>query len=443
MRKAGRRHGPGLVVMPPVPEPGASAPSGLPARRKSENERSRRRSLLSVLPVLFLLAFGTPARTAPFEDDSPVSSALTAVYRAWRGSVVQVIAYRMTGPLVGNAEGGMTPLEPPRATLWATGVVMDNEGQILTCAESAQPGDSLEIRLPDGTRVGARFLAQDVGLGLSLVRAQDASRLVPARRSVVTEPRGGEWMLVVSFPVGADRPDLRLGCLAEPVASAGNEARHLRVELADCHGACGGAVVDARGRFRGMLVDLRAEREEDLVAGRTPAALDPLECTWVRAITEAEVTRAFDRLQERSRSPVGFLGVRAERLDASRAGDGASAAQATAPLQVVWVLPGSPAAAAGIRAGDEILAVNDQPVRDADEITRAIAGTTPGTTVRVRILRSGAPLDVTARLIDRSALDWQEREEQLNLLRQKRVRMSIDQLQRRLKSLEQARVRLQ
>lgn len=401
------------------------------------------RGAARVAGLLALLgAFASPVRAVPLDDDSPVSSALAAVYRAWQGSVVQVIAYRMTGPLVSASPDGMTALEPPRGTLWATGVVLDDAGHVLTCAETAQPGDSLEIRLPDGTRTGAVFLAQDVTLGLSLVRARRTAGLVAARRSIIGDPRSGEWLFVVSFPAGARQPDLRLGCLAGPLPAPGREGPHFRLDLADCHGACGGAVVDARGRFRGMLVDLRADREEDLAAGRAPGALDPLECEWVRAISEAEVLRSFQRLIDRSRAPAGFLGVRAEPVG-STGGVPAGSALPAAALEVVWVLPGSPAEAAGIRAGDQILAINGQPVRDTDEITRVVAGSVPGTWVRVRLSRAGAPVDVEARLIDRSALDWQEREEQLNLSRQKRVRTSIDQLQRRLKSLEQARARLQ
>jgi serine protease Do len=60
--------------------------------------------------------------------------------------------------------------------------------------------------------------------------------------------------------------------------------------------------------------------------------------------------------------------------------------------------PNSPAAAAGIRAGDIITHVNGNPVRDARELARTIGAMPPGTSVKLTVLRNGAEQIITLTL---------------------------------------------
>ncbi len=64
------------------------------------------------------------------------------------------------------------------------------------------------------------------------------------------------------------------------------------------------------------------------------------------------------------------------------------------PPQVAWVDPSSPAAAAGIRAGDLVLAVDGKPVRTWEDLNLATMGS-PGRAMTLRVLRAGQQLNVT------------------------------------------------
>lgn len=63
---------------------------------------------------------------------------------------------------------------------------------------------------------------------------------------------------------------------------------------------------------------------------------------------------------------------------------------------VARVMPGSPAAAAGLAVGDVVTDVSGKPVDDAADVTAALAGAKKGDTVPVRIVRDRKPLSVTA-----------------------------------------------
>lgn len=61
---------------------------------------------------------------------------------------------------------------------------------------------------------------------------------------------------------------------------------------------------------------------------------------------------------------------------------------------VVEIAPGSPAERAGLRPTDTILAVDDAATEDAGDLQRALVSDMIGRTVRLRVLRGGAVLDV-------------------------------------------------
>jgi serine protease Do len=356
-------------------------------------------------------------------------------------SVVQVIAYRPSGPASRAHDGSASAfrLEPARQTFWATGIVIGEDGLVLACAEAAQPNDSLEIRLPGGTHSGARFLAQDLDLGLSLLRAEDVTGLTPVSLVPDGPMHDGEAAVLLGHHAGRDGPEFRFARIFD-TRKRSEEPGFYRVVLGDCHGACGDAVFDEHGGFRGVVIGVRAEREQDAAPSRGPQVSDPFECDWVRALSSTRLAETATALTAASRSPVGFLGVVATAGDSASGATGESPSRRP-PLQVTRVLPGSPADAAGLRPGDQIVSIHGQPVTSVEQIASVIAASLPGREIRIRVLRDGAPLALSARLADRSALGWMDRQERLDAARRKRLQAAIGGLQRQILELDAQRRR--
>jgi S1-C subfamily serine protease len=65
-----------------------------------------------------------------------------------------------------------------------------------------------------------------------------------------------------------------------------------------------------------------------------------------------------------------------------------------AGIEVVEVVPGSPAAAAGLRPEDLIVAVDERPVEEVDDVQRLMVGDRIGETVVLDVLREGRPLSL-------------------------------------------------
>lgn len=391
-----------------------------------------------------LLAGGLCAGIAvarPVSGDSPLSNWLEGILVPARASVVQVMAYRPSGlvPRSSDGPGSLFRLEPARRTFWATGIVVGAGGLVLACAEAAQPGDSLEIRLPGGVRTGARFLAQDVDLGLSLLRAADATGLAPISQVRAIPLRLGDVVVLAGHREGEEGPGFRFARVSGSWDRS-DEPRFYQLDLPDCRGTCGDAVLDERGGVRGIILGVRAEHEEDLTPPSGLPLGDPFECELVRALSSSGLWETTTALLAASRTPVGFLGVITSPA-ASPSGIAGEMPESRMPLQVTRVLPGSPAAAAGLRSGDQIVSIDGRHISSVEQIAEAIAASPPGLEIRVRLLRNGAPLDMTARLADRSALDWLDRQERRDAVRRSRLEAAVERLKRQIRDLDAERRR--
>jgi len=67
---------------------------------------------------------------------------------------------------------------------------------------------------------------------------------------------------------------------------------------------------------------------------------------------------------------------------------------------VAELVPNGPAAAAGIRAGDVIVAFQDKPIRRVDDLPRVAARTPVGTEVELKLLRAGKEIAAKVRLAE-------------------------------------------
>lgn len=417
-----------------VEAPVGAAGTGFGSGRFPRGSRARSLALAWALLSSGLLAEAAGARLV--QDESPLTRWLDGILVPARASVLQVIAYRPSGQVSAprDRSASVFRLEPDRRTFWATGVVIGGGGLVLACAEAAQPGDSLEVRLPDGTRAGAQFVAQDLDLGLSLLRAVDATGLTPVSLAADGPLHGGDAAVLLGHRAGQDGLEYRFTRILD-ARQRPEEPDFYRLALGDCHGACGDAVFDEHGDFRGIIIGVRAEREQDLAPSCGTRVRDPFECEWVRALSVTGMAEATQGLIAAGRSPVGFLGVTAAAGDSTLGGAGELPSRRL-PLQVTMVLPGSPADVAGLRPGDQIVSIHGQPATSMEQVASVIAASGPGREIRIRVLRDGAPLLLSARLADRSALGWRDRQERLDADRKRRLQAAIGGLQRQILELD-------
>jgi S1-C subfamily serine protease len=321
-------------------------------------------------------AIGAAAVNADADDDAALDAYSLAVSTAAERLIPSVASLRV------RSNGG-----------WGGGagsaVVFTPDGFLLTSAHvvAAAPGGTATF--VDGTELGFDVVGRDPLSDLAVVRATGGG-LTAAPLGDADRLRVGQLVVAIGNPLGFAGSVTAgvVSALGRSLAARDGRASRLvenviQTDASLNPGNSGGALADGRGRVVGI---------NTAVAGIGLGLAVPINAA-TRAIVGAlmhdgRVRRAF----------LGVVGgtrplrpVLAERLGRRRG------------LEVVQLLEGSPASAAGVRAGDVIVELDGRPIEGVGDLQRVMVGEMVGRRVPVGLERDGAivQLDVVPVELDR------------------------------------------
>jgi S1-C subfamily serine protease len=263
-------------------------------------------------------------------------------------------------------------------------VLVDADGILVTNAHVVGDAGRGRAEFVDGTGVDVVVVGVDPLSDLAVLRARSTDGLpTPARLADADELVVGQLVVAVGNPLGL------AGSVTAGVVSALGRALPTRsgragrvvedviqTDAALNPGNSGGALADGRGRVVGIST---------AVAGVGLGLAVPVNATTRRILA---ALRADGRVR---RAYLGVVGAPAPVPAAV-----ADRYARTSALRLAEVIPGSPAAQAGLRAGDLVLDVGRRPVHDAQGIQRQLFGEAVGVPLPVTVLRNGAMVDVVA-----------------------------------------------
>jgi serine protease Do len=313
----------------------------------------------------------------PGAEAGPVSDeeALDAYSRA-----VVTVAERLS-PSVANLRVSRRVRGGRVATGGGSGVVITPDGFMLTSAHVVAGTDGkVEATFVDGREVAAEVVGADPLSDLAVLRS-DAAELVPAELGDAERLRVGQLVVAIGNPHGF-AGSVTAGVVSAlgrslPVRSraAGRIVENvIQTDAALNPGNSGGALADGRGCVVGI---------NTAVAGVGLGLAVPINDTTRKILAalmrEGRFTRAYIGIAGGSRPLPPRLARELGR---------------TACVEVVEVVEGSPAALAGLRPEDMIVAVEDTPVEGVDDLQRLMAGDLIGSRVPATVVREGIRLTV-------------------------------------------------
>jgi len=338
-------------------------------------------------------AAGSPASgSAPTPAPTSAGPAATRIlYPSAPGSFVDlvsgarhgVVAIRGGAP-VKAGPAAVFPGTPEAAadTALGTGFLIESHGvYVLTNDHIAAAAAELRVVLPDGREVPAKLVGHDVRLDIALLSI-DVPRLAPLALGNSDDLQVGEWLVVLGDPFG-DEVSAAVGIVSatgRDVAGSLVPARamgfrtFLQTDARVHRGNSGGPVIDASGQVVGVAV----------------ATGDRLgEISF--AVPINRVKEVIDALRDVGQVTRSWLGVLVRPVDAERAQ--ASGLAKPSGALVTEVKTGSPAARAGFRAGDIMLAWGEHEV-DHRSLPWIVAQTPAGRPISVTVWRNGAPIQL-------------------------------------------------
>lgn len=338
-----------------------------------------------VPPILPAAAPGPasgPARAAPTPCAEPCPDVLPRAVMEAVSSVVRVRSREvLTTPVFHNSRFRQEPVEGQGA---GSGVIVSEDGLVLTNAHVVDGSKEITVEFLGGQTSAARVVSIDPASDLALLRVA-ASDLHPIPFADGPLPEVGTAAYLIGNPgdVGLQVTWARIGPHRRVRVGTRPLEFWCEVEAAIGPGDSGGALLDASGRLLGipgLQVNYSAER-----------APGPLRSAGL-FIPAAHAARSMGKMLEGPSASWPWVGLLLEDplLVAS---DGGAWNDADAP-RVRHVFPGGPAATAGVRAGDRIVAIGGRTVRDNFEALDAALDLEAGKDIVLTLDRAGRRLSL-------------------------------------------------
>jgi S1-C subfamily serine protease len=259
-------------------------------------------------------------------------------------------------------------------------VAVAPDGYLLTSAHVVAGSDRGTAAFVDGRELEFRVVGRDPLSDLAVVRTTGGD-LLPAPLGDAESLKVGQIVIAIGNPLGFSGTVTAgvVSGLGRSLASRDGRATRLvenviQTDAALNPGNSGGALADARGRVVGI---------NTAVAGWGLGLAVPIDAATRRILaalmSDGRVRRAY----------LGIVGGPRPLAPAIAREIGRSRG-----LEVVQLLDGSPAARGGVRPGDVIVALDEQPIEGVGDLQRLLDGDVVGRRVDVRVLREGHPLDL-------------------------------------------------
>jgi 2-alkenal reductase len=344
----------------------------------------------------------TPAAPQPtVQPAPPVTEAETAVVAAVKQAAPAVVT--VVNTLAPNAQPNETqglplpfpqqgdpqrPDRQPRAS--GSGVIISNDGYIITNNHVVENQQSLAVIFADGSRHEASLVGTDPLQDLAVIRVKDA---VPAVAAVgdsnALQP--GATVIAIGSPLGDFKNSVTVGVVSALNRSVPGSSMEglIQTDAAINHGNSGGPLVNLHGEVIGI---------NTLVVRGTGTALDQAEGLGF-AIPSATVKTVSQKLIAEGKVSYPYLGVSYGMIDAELAAE--NNLPVTNGALVSEVQPGQPAAKAGVQNGDIITAVDGQKLGSDVSLRGVLLAHAPGDNVKLEVLRDGKTLSLDVTLATR------------------------------------------
>ena len=260
-----------------------------------------------------------------------------------------------------------------------SGFIISPDGYILTNAHVVARGDEITVKLNDKREYKARLIGADGRTDVALLKI-DAHNLPAVELGNPNTLRVGEWVLAIGSPFGFDNT-VTSGIVSAKGRQLPDEnyVPFIQTDVAVNPGNSGGPLFDMDGKVVGINSQIYS-RSGGFMGISFAIPIDV-------------AMQVADQLKQNGRVSRGRLGVQIQDLTKDLAASFGLKSPSGALVNSVEA--GGPADKAGIRAGDIVLAVNGQPIKETSDLPRLIGAVKPGLATRIEIWRNQASRTVT------------------------------------------------
>jgi Do/DeqQ family serine protease len=260
-----------------------------------------------------------------------------------------------------------------------SGVIVSEQGYILTNHHVVESVDQIEIALSDSRKVPAKVVGTDPETDLAVLKIE-VQKLPAITFARAEQVRVGDVVLAIGNPFGVGQT-VTFGIVSGLGRNIGIATfeNFIQTDAAIHPGNSGGALVDVKGNLVGVNTAIYSQTGASMGIGY--------------AIPVSIARQVMEQIIEKGSVTRGWIGVGVQDINKELA-DSFKLPSAKGVL-ITQIERGSPADKAGVKLGDVLIAVNDKPVGDTVTMLNLVAALRPGDQARVRVARNQEEADLT------------------------------------------------
>ena len=264
-----------------------------------------------------------------------------------------------------------------------SGVIISQDGYIVTNSHVISKADNIIVMLNDGRKATAKVIGSDVESDLAVIKV-DLTGLKPLGfREQSTQV--GDVVLAIGNPFGVGQTVTQgiISATGRTDLGINTVEDFIQTDAAINPGNSGGALVDAYGQLVGINTAIFSRSGGSMGIGfAIPTEIGKLVMNGI--IKNGKVHR-------------GWLGIELQ----SSMKDPTKLSDDTQGVEVMNVMRDGPAAKAGLQKGDIITAMDNKPVNDANTLIQLVARKAPNSVVNLQVMRNKAQSSVNVTLGER------------------------------------------
>lgn len=264
-------------------------------------------------------------------------------------------------------------------TSLGSGVIVSEQGLILTNNHVVAAADEIEIAMADGRKMSAKVVGTDPDTDLALIKIE-ADNLPAITFASSDTLNVGDVVLAIGNPFGVGQTVTQgiISALGRNHLGINTFENFIQTDASINPGNSGGALINTDGSLVGINSAIYSRSGGSMGIGfAIPASL--ARQVMDQIVSQGNVTR-------------GWIGIEAQDITPELA-ESFKLPAAEGAL-IAGVLRNSPAEKAGLRAGDVLLTIENKPISDTSSMLNLIAALTPNKKVTFKIARAEQRLNI-------------------------------------------------
>lgn len=318
----------------------------------------------------------------PFSYSDAAQKAMPAVVNIFTSQAVDTKRHPMANdPLFRFFFGDQGESQNQPSTNLGSGVIVTDSGYILTNSHVVDSATTIEVALADKRRVSARVIGTDPDTDLAVLKI-NLPNLPAITFGSSEKARVGDIVLAIGNPFGVGQTVTMgiVSALGRSQLGINTFENFIQTDAAINPGNSGGALIDSSGNLIGI---------NTAIYSRTPGGASLGIGFAIPAHTAKSI---MEQIIQHGSVARGWIGVAVQDMTKELA-ESLKVKEVRGAL-ITEVLRGMPADRSGIKPGDLLIAVDDQPITDTSNMLNLIAALEPGRVANLKIIRGGKEIEL-------------------------------------------------